>query len=158
VKRNCDNWLIFRPILLYGLPYVTGRDNWLTILIDKFNNNESINLVTDIMWQPTSARFCANTIWTLIDKENESFNVSQGNTLSMYDFGLMIQSVFAPDKKLVNPILSNELPSLTKRPQDTSYDISKIRQFVGIPKITDELQQYYDELQFLLKTAKPRLY
>lgn len=158
IKRNCDKWLIFRPILMYGLPYLTGRDNWLTILMDKFENDEEISLVTDIMWQPTSANFCAKTIWALIDKENESFNVSQDHTMTMYDFGRLVQSIFAPDKDLINPTESNKLPSLTKRPKDTSYDVTKIKQYVEIPTVESELSGYKDELQLLYKTATPRIY
>jgi dTDP-4-dehydrorhamnose reductase len=141
VQGRYDNWLIVRPFMLFGQPHKTGRRNWLQIIRDTLLTQSQLHLISDINWQPTSARWLAETIWALIDKRvsNESFNISQGETMSLYSFAQKIATVYLCNRNLINPVSHTEFKTIAQRPLDTSYDISKIKSLVEIPTVIDEI-------------------
>ena len=54
IKSSCD-WLIIRPILMYGWPYEHGRANWVTKIIEKLKAKDELSLVDDSFSQPVFA-------------------------------------------------------------------------------------------------------
>lgn len=121
------NYLIIRPFLLYGWPYETGRQNWMTTILSKLDKGEEIKLVNDTFWQPTSAEDCAATIWKLIglNQWREVYHVASDDKMTLYDFGLKVTQVFGKDTSQIQPISSDKL-RIAPRPKDTQFDLSKI--------------------------------
>ena len=70
MSSSCD-WMIIRPILMYGTPYPHGRSNWVLTIIDKLTKKEEVRLVDDSYTQPVYVGDVADIIWSLIDYHNK---------------------------------------------------------------------------------------
>lgn len=146
---SSDNWLIIRPFLLYGWPYVGGRPNWVTTILKKLELKEEIKLVNDVWWMPTYAFDMAHAIWNLIDDSspNEVYNVATEDRVTLYEMGLEIAKIWGDDKNLIKPISSDELKGLAPRPTDTTYDLTKIKKLgIGLDCLDYGLKGMRDEL------------
>jgi dTDP-4-dehydrorhamnose reductase len=136
VRDIAKKWLIFRPFMLYGWPNQGGRTNWAVKIIgDLRDSKKSLSLVDDVVWMPTYALDCAETIWKLLfQKEinHEIFNVAAPERATLYQFGLKVCEVFGLEKNLLKPVQSEYFSVGTgvaaKRPKDTSYDLLKLSQ------------------------------
>lgn len=135
IKREAEStvlasgidWMIIRPFLLYGWPYLGGRQNWVTTILDRLSKGQEIHLVDDTYWQPTLVEDCALTIWKLIklDKWSEIYHVASDDRMTLFEFGLKIARIFEKDLSLIQPIASSSL-QIAPRPKDTTFDLSKI--------------------------------
>lgn len=146
---SSDNWLIIRPFLLYGWPYVGGRPNWVTTILKKLENKEEVKLVNDVWWMPTYALDIAHAIWNLIEDSspNEVYNVATEDRVTLYEMGLKIAKVWGDDKNLIKPISSDELKGLAPRPIDTTYDLTKAKKLgLILSPIEEGLRKMRDEL------------
>lgn len=126
MKSTCD-WLIVRPILMYGWSDV--RDNWVTRIIRDFKKGNKLKLVTDSFTQPVYARDVARAIWHLIklNKWKESYNISSDTQLSIWAFGLIICEVFDLDERLIERALLSDFQTIAPRPINTCFDNSKFK-------------------------------
>ena len=131
VKALCNEWLIIRPFLLYGWPYPGGRTNWAKNIIDKLSKDESLKMVNDHIWQPTYAVNCAETIWQLLSYTNDTFNISCQEKVTLYDFALRVCQVFNLNPELIEPVSSDYFKSIAKRPENTTYDLTKLNRLNG---------------------------
>lgn len=124
-----NNWLIFRPFMLYGHRYKNARPNWYNIIHDALTGHKELRLVNDVWWQMTEANSCAMAIWTLVEKspQNQIYNIAADERITLYEFGMMMARVLAYENKhQLKAIASAELTGLARRPVDTTYDLSKI--------------------------------
>jgi dTDP-4-dehydrorhamnose reductase len=126
VRDTAQKWLIIRPFLLYGWPWPGGRTNWAARLIEGLGN-KSYKLVHDHIWQPTYAGEVAETIWKLSDQDHEIYNVAAPERATLYEFGLKVCDVFGLEKNLIRPVGSDYFPSIARRPNDTTYDLVKLK-------------------------------
>ena len=124
------NWLIIRPFLLYGWPYPGGRQNWVTTILTKLKLGQPARLVDDVWWMPTHAVDMAEVVWKLIElsQPEQVYNVATDDRMTLYRFGLSVVKVWGLDKKLIEPIASESLRGIARRPVDTSYDLTKIKE------------------------------
>lgn len=145
IQARYDNWSIVRPFMLFGWPRTTGRGNWLKFILESSRDKKELNLIDDIIWQPTSAKFAAKVIWKLIEenKVRESYNLSQGEPMSLYRFSQLICEVWNLDCSFIKPISHKAFETVARRPLDTSYDISKLREFIEVPTVKKELEKIY---------------
>lgn len=131
-KINPDS-LIVRPLLMYGWPMEGQRKNPVVSWIDRLRNNERILVVDDVWSEPLAAWDCARAIWTGLKLEARgSVNVSGGNRVSLYEFALLTSEVFGLDSSLVYPVSSDSFPYIAPRPHDTTYDLARLRNELGI--------------------------
>jgi dTDP-4-dehydrorhamnose reductase len=127
IQDTAKKWLIIRPFLLYGWPFLGGRMNWVTTIYEKLSNGGSFKLVADHTWMPTYAPDCASAIWKLLfQSDNEIYNVAAPERATLYEFGLKICDVFGFDRNLIRPVQSEFFMNMAKRPRDTSYDLIKL--------------------------------
>jgi dTDP-4-dehydrorhamnose reductase len=124
--------LIIRPVIMYGWPLETRRDNPVSFWIKQLSSGESVSVVNDVRTQPLYAGDCAEIIWTSIRKEiRGSLNISGGSTLSLFDFARLSASVFNFNPKCILEISSQDLQGLARRPRLTEFDLSKLDTIVG---------------------------
>lgn len=136
IKREAENvikmyrdWLIIRPVLLYGYPYPGGRTNWLVTILDKLSKGEIVKLVDDTYWQPSPALDVAQAIWKLIELNVQGvYHVASDDRMSLYGFGLKVAKVWGYDIGLIEPISSNSLNLKAARPVDTTFKLDKIHE------------------------------
>lgn len=135
LKRDAENrvmdskdWLVIRPFLLYGWPWPGGRTNWVTSTIDTLTAGISALMVNDVIWQPTYVVDVAETIWKLLETNNEIYHVASSEKATLYNFALKVAKVFDLDISLIQPVPSSYFKSIAKRPKDTTYDLSKLNE------------------------------
>lgn len=123
-----NNWLVIRPFLLYGWPYPGGRQNWVTIIRQKLERGEPVQLVNDVYWQPTLALDVAHAIWALIeaDKRDEIYHVASQERMTLYEFGRLVAETWGYDPDRIEPVGAEKFKHLAPRPKNTTYDLSKL--------------------------------
>lgn len=130
VVKMYHNWLIVRPFLLYGYPYEGGRQNWLTIILDKLGKGGIVKLVDDTYWQPSLALDVAQAIWRLVQPDIATgvYHVASDERMSLYGFGLHVAQNWDYDFGLIEPISSSKLNLKAVRPVDTTFKLDKIHE------------------------------
>ncbi|MBP7055801.1 MAG: SDR family oxidoreductase [Candidatus Omnitrophica bacterium] len=132
VSKHIKNFLIIRPILMYGWNNENERDNLVTSLLKKLPKQETVNMVTDIYDNPLSAHHCACVIWELLEKNKTGiYHVAGKDIVNRYEYALAIAEVFNLDRSLIKPVNSNFFPNIAPRPKNTSYDTSKLEKDIG---------------------------
>ncbi len=136
-----DSHYIIRTAWLYGY----NGPNFIYTMIKLMNNKESINVVNDQKGCPTNAQDLAGVIIELINKETSYpssvpsgiYHYSNEGQITWYEFAKAIQSS-ASEKGLikigciVNPCTSIEFNAKAIRPQYSVFDLSKIKEILGI--------------------------
>ena len=117
---------IFRPILMYGWPQPSGRQNPVTSWISNLREGKKIRVVDDVWTEPLAAWDCAEAIWGALDKEMSGpLTVSGGVKMSLLDFGHTAASVFELDSSLIEPASSGDFPTLAPRRGSSSFDLKR---------------------------------
>ena len=127
--------LIIRPLLMYGVPFPTGRTNPAFHWVNELRNGREIKVVNDVLTQPLWVRDCARFIWNSLNTSSTgAVNLSGGISMSLYEFARLVADVFELDEKLIHPITSDSLPMLAPRPKATAFDLKRARhEFSFIP-------------------------
>lgn len=128
VKNSIVDWIIVRPILMYGNNNAGRRGNWVTIWIEKFKKGEQCKVADDTVTQPLFSIDCAVSIWNaiLLNKWNEVYNLAGPEIVSFVNFAKIVAKTINCDESLIIPVKSTEFTNIAPRPINTSYDISKM--------------------------------
>lgn len=132
VRESGVPWAIVRPILMYGWPYPGERDNPVVWWLRSLENSQPIKVVDNVFSKPLPAWSCADVIWALI-KENRTgiYHVAGRDHISLYQFALLTAAVFGLDASLIEPVPDSYFPEIAPRPQDTSFDTTKMETELG---------------------------
>lgn len=128
LKYQCTFFTVIRTSWLYS----SYGSNFLKTMLNVMSSRELINVVDDQIACPTSALGLSQFIYTVIqlDKPAEIYNWCDLGVASWYDFAKSIYE-FSLDAGLltkavkINPIKSNEYPSLAVRPPFSLLDVSR---------------------------------
>jgi len=136
-----NNFFIIRTSWLYS----EYGHNFLNSMVGLSKNKNEINIVVDQIGTPTYAKDLAMTICEIIVRGNNSFgiyNYSNEGVASWYDFAKAIFDIKNHQIK-INPISTDEYPTLVKRPKFSVLDKSKIKETfnVHIPYWRDSLKK-----------------
>lgn len=123
VREYCDDYIIARTAVIYGF----HKKNFATWIINELKNKRKIKIITDQWVSPTLNIDLAEQVLALIEEDKEGiFHTAGRERISRYDFALKIAEKFNLDKDLIDPITSNKMNWIAKRPKDSSLDVSKI--------------------------------
>ncbi len=139
------DWLIIRPIFLYGWPFSGRRGNWVTKIIETLPKKEKLYMVDDVITQPTYAKDCAEIIWRLIDKNNDIYHVAAEKTQSIYDFAVETAGVFGLDAARIEHCLSTQYQAMAPRPKNTTFDLTKMKNTLNVTISDNGLQRMKEE-------------
>jgi len=90
-------------------------------IFNKLKNNEKIFTATDMISTPTSTASLAKIIFNLLPfNQNLIINYSGQNSMSVYEFSLLVSKIFNFNKELIVPVLMGDLLFEAKRPKNTS--------------------------------------
>ncbi len=124
IVRELDDYVIARTSVLYGWH---SRPNFVTWAIGELKQGHRIDIVRDQFNSPTLADDLAEVVLELIETgDGGIFHVSGSERISRYDFTKKIAEIFELDEALVNPVTSDELDWIAKRPLDSYLDVSKV--------------------------------
>lgn len=126
IRRTLVQYLIVRPILMYGWNRPGGRKNPVTWMLDELRSKKPIHMVNDVFENPIYNLDCAEAIWRLVEKGTlGTIHLAGPERLNRYEFACTVADVFQLDRGLITPVSSNYFRHLAKRPRDTSFDIRK---------------------------------
>jgi len=132
VMENLKDYVIVRPILMYGWNDELERENPFTWQLRLQKENKEIMLVDDIYCNPLLVNDCAKIILKIIDKNlNGVFNIAGSEIVSRYEFGLKIAELTNYDKSKIKAVPNSYFKEIAPRPKNTSFDIIKIRKVLN---------------------------
>jgi len=121
-------YTICRTAVLYG--WNKEKQNFITWIINKLQQNEPIQIVTDQLNSPTFVKNLAEIIVKLIEKDAKGIYHTAGDcTLNRYEMAVKCAEIFNLKKDLISPIESIEQKAI--RPKNAGLNISKLKRFIG---------------------------
>jgi dTDP-4-dehydrorhamnose reductase len=120
-------WAIVRPILMYGWPYPGERDNPVVWWVRALENGQPIKVVDNVFSKPLPVWSCSEAVWAVVRQERTGiYHVAGQDHISLYQFALLTAAVFGLDANLITPVPDSYFPEIAPRPQDTSFDTTKM--------------------------------
>lgn len=136
VRESNIPWAIVRPILMYGWPYPGERDNPVVWWKRSLENSKPIKVVDNVFTKPIPAWSCADVIWAIIQQNRTGiFHAAGRDHISLYQFALLTAEVFGLDTSLITPVPDSYFPEIAPRPQDTSFDTTKMERELCVKTI-----------------------
>ncbi|MDD5531066.1 MAG: SDR family oxidoreductase [bacterium] len=136
IKKSKSDYVIIRPILMYGWNESFERLNPVTWQIQRLMQSEQIRMVDDIYTQPLYSVACAEAIWKIIElNQSGTFHIAGKDVVTRYDFALKIAEIFGLNKSLIVPVKSAFFKSIAPRPENTSYVTKKIQRELKITPV-----------------------
>jgi dTDP-4-dehydrorhamnose reductase len=136
-----------RPILMYGWPLAGQRANPPVAWVARLRSELGIRVVDDVWTEPLAAWDCAESIWSGIERGVAGLvNVSGGVRISLLEFAQMTAATFSLDSELVVGISSSDLEGLAPRPQETMFDLHRLKSeldmtpvgpFIGLARLRE---------------------
>lgn len=127
----CDDVTILRTSWLYS----SFGQNFVKKIIDLGKTHKSIRVVNDQMGNPTNARDLAEVILRILEYSepggHKVYNYSNDGEASWYDFAKEIIKLAEIDCE-VQPVSSEEFPTLAKRPRYSLLEKKKIKKDLDI--------------------------
>ena len=122
-------YTICRTAVLYG--WNEKKHNFITWIINKLQQNEPIQIVTDQLNSPTFVRNLAEIIIKLIEKDAKGVYHTAGDcTLNRYEMALKCAEVFNIDKDLISQMENIEQKAI--RPKNAGLNINKLKNLIGL--------------------------
>ena len=125
IRSSQRKYIIIRTGSLFS-EFISMHSNKLCWLLNKFKNEQKIFSATDMISTATSTGSLAHIIFKTISSipfnENFIINYSGQDSMSVYDFSLLVAKTFNFNKNLIEPILMKDLAFKAKRPKDTSLN------------------------------------
>lgn len=102
-------------------------DNILSALVKK----RDFKLFNDVYFTPVSMKYLIQTVHRLLDLDYTGIiNISSGERLSKYEFGLLLYKCFGFDNNNIESISIDDL-DLVQRPKDMSMSNSRLKELQG---------------------------
>lgn len=152
-ELNCLNENPDSVVIRTSWLYSEFGNNFVKTMLKLGSDRDSLKVVFDQVGTPTYAADLANAIISIIQiGENQTdkfvsgiYHYSNEGVASWYDFAKAIFEI-EDMKCYVSPVLSNEFPTLAKRPNFSVLNKSKIRNTFGI-----EIPYWKDSLKICLE-------
>jgi dTDP-4-dehydrorhamnose reductase len=127
---------IARPILMYGWPYPGERHNPVVWWVRSLEDGKPIKVVDNVFSKPLPAWSCAAAVWALIQQNRTGIYHAAGRDhISLYQFALLTAEVFGLEASLITPVPDSYFPEIAPRPQDTSFDTTKMETELGVKTV-----------------------
>ena len=122
---------IVRTMLLYGSGINLGQ-NFVTWVVEKLKNGESINIVDDQFGHPTLADDLATAIRKIVElKQTGIYNIAGSECMNRFEFALKVAEAFNLDTTLIHPIKTKDLNQKAPRPLNSSFNLNKTLKELG---------------------------
>lgn len=128
IRDHYENHVIIRPITMFGLKETFQRHNPVTFILDRLQSGQSVKLVDDIFGNLLYIQDLLVLLDSLIVSSfSGTVNVSGDEIVDRYYLGLITAEVFGYDKSRIVHCSSNEFPSLARRPANTTFNNTLIK-------------------------------
>lgn len=137
ITTNCHNFIIIRPVLVYGYPLQSGRDNFLTFVLKNLKQNKQLNIVSDQYRTPLYVVDLARLIVKAASSDLTGiYHVAGPDYLSVYEFARSIAQHWKFNDTLINQISSESLNQPGRRPPKTRFLNTKTFNDFGIDTLS----------------------
>lgn len=127
---NPKGWLILRVSWLFG-PH---KENFLSKILQKALNGDSLKIVKDQFGNPTYTIDLAKAIFDLIDlKAAGLYHYANSGSCTWYEFATYFLAHFPIDVPIF-PCLTEEFKTLAKRPKYSRFNLEKISTIIPQPR------------------------
>lgn len=147
VKDLADDWCIVRTSALYGWGR-ESRPNFATWVINGLKAWRTLKVVTDQYVSPTFNTELAGLLMEIAERKITGIlHVAGADRASRYQMALKISEVFGLGKDLLQPVTTASLNWKARRPKDSSLNIEKVTNKLGINmlNLTQALSQMREE-------------
>lgn len=144
VKAAHPQWLILRPNLFGWSP--NGAHSLAEFFYNTLAAGEAVNGFTDRLFTPLHVGFLSEIILELLSANAHGiYNAGSCDSLSKYDFGVMIARQFGFDEQLVRPV---QAESRAPRSADLRLNVSRLAQTLGrrLPTVAEGVARLHAEL------------
>ena len=146
--KNCTSkWSIIRTSTPFGTN--SFKKTFPVWLIENLQKNKKVNILEDQFTSPTYVPNLSQMILEIIAHNLEGlFHVSGSTRISRFEFAKIIAEKLNLDLSLLNPVKLDVMPWKSKRPVDSSLDISKINSILNTKPFSIEksLDDYAPQL------------
>jgi len=145
---------IVRTMVLFGMG-IDLNHNFVTWIIEKLTNGESINIVDDQFGHPTLVDDLAKAILKIVDlKKTGIYNIAGSECMSRFELAQKIAEVFDLNSALIHSIKTKDLNQKAPRPLNSSFDLNKTLKEIGfqlsdVEKGLQTLRQQLDNSKLL---------
>ncbi len=143
IGRNYDNFLSIRTDL-HGWNPNPAKTSLSSLVVSSLRRGKEVNIIKNQVSSMMFTNDIAGVIMRMLEQDLKGiYNITSSDSMSRYDFALIVAEVFKLNKELILPISLNKLArkiSLkAKRPENVSLDVSKIEETLGekMPSIRD---------------------
>jgi len=124
VLNLASSWCIARTSTPYGIH--TTKNSFPLWVIENLKEKKEINVVTD---QFTSPTYVPNLSHMLIEIAKRQIvgiiHLAGATRISRYEMAELVADEFHLEKKLLKPLIMEDIKWTAKRPKDSSLDVSK---------------------------------
>lgn len=145
---------IVRTMILFGMG-IDLNHNFVTWIIEKLTNGESIKIVDDQFGHPTLVDDLAKAILKIVDlKKTGIYNIAGSECMSRFELAQKIAEVFDLNSALIHSIKTKDLNQKAPRPLNSSFDLNKTLKELGfqlsdVEKGLQTLRQQLDNSKLL---------
>jgi len=135
--ENYKNSLIIRTNF-FGKSISKYKKSYSDFIIKNLKNKKEIRLPDNVIFNPVDINFLASRILKLSDlKIKGTYNLGSKDSISKYNFGILIAQKFNLEKKYIKKFKSNY--EINGRPLGTYMSTKKISKYFKLPLIKDSI-------------------
>ena len=132
LRESGIKYCIIRTMVIYGYAKIV-RENFVLWIIRNLNNNQSIDIVTDQIGNPTLVDDIGYAIIKIIRGNRTGiYHISGSEFISRYDFAIKVAEVFKLNTNLIKPVLSDYINQSANRPLKSGLINFKAESEMGI--------------------------
>jgi dTDP-4-dehydrorhamnose reductase len=145
VQELTKNFKIIRTSWLYG----KDGTNFVNAIYKKAMNQEVISVVNDQHGRPTYTKDLVNIVYSLLQKEDGIYHVSNNGSCNWYKLARKIYELIGEDPEKVKPCTTKHYGAIAPRPAYSVLSLnSLVESGVQFPRLwEDALEDYLKEVQ-----------
>jgi len=145
IKSALSKYSIVRTSQIYG--FGLGRVNFARAVVESLSKGQRVRALVDQWLSPTLNTLLAKVVREIIEMEYTGIIHVAGERISRYDFARAIAKRFGFDEKLIEAMTMRDIQFKTRRPRDSSLDVSRAKSIIETDFYTLEnsLNVFYKE-------------
>jgi dTDP-4-dehydrorhamnose reductase len=124
IKKAFPDITICRMPLMFGSPSPWSY-SFITPFINNLKAGKPLNLFTDEIRTPVSARDAAKGLFIALNHPGQLLHLGGKESISRFDFGILLADILKVDRNLVLPALRKDVSMPAPRPRDLTMDSTK---------------------------------
>ena len=144
IIENCDKYYIFRTAWLYG-----EGQNFVRTMRELAKTHDTVKVVSDQHGSPTYTEDLANIIYQTVENKLPygTYHATNQGFTTWFEFTQKIYEL-TNTKCAVQPVTSEEYPTVAERPKNSQLSKNKLLQYgIIIPTWEDALERYLKKEQ-----------